>query len=412
MRKKNYLVLLAVLAITAWLLEGCKKMDDYKKFLDHKNFSYAGKADSLKVHPGDGRLQLSWLLQADPNIVRAVIYWNSRADSLSVPIHRNPGVDSINQMINLAEGIYSFEIYTYNKDGLKSVPAYVTGASFGDAYKSSLINRGMISAVLASDNTAVINWGPAEESVVGVRLTYMDKNNNTVVKIIRNAENETRLADYKFDSRFQYQTLFKPDTLAIDTFYAPLMTQACEQQLDKSKFRELVLPGDAPCYTSDPQWNIAMKYGWDDTWSTDFDNPYGNYLNVTTNNPQSAPASWITFDLGKVTQLSRFRLNHYYAYEDRDMRRYEIWGTTQPSANGDWTGWTKLIAYTQTKPSGLPNGQFSAEDKNAWINGDQANFSSGLPAVKYIRIKCLQNWTGSNSNLSFSEITFWGYPVQ
>ena len=40
-------------------------------------------------------------------------------------------------------------------------------------------------------------------------------------------------------------------------------------------------------------------------------------------------------------------------------------------------------------------------------NGDSGNFSSDLPAVRYIRIRCLKNWSG-NTNMTFTEISFWG----
>ena len=59
------------------------------------------------------------------------------------------------------------------------------------------------------------------------------------------------------------------------------------------------------------------------------------------------------------------------------------------------------------KPSGLPVGTLSEDDRTAARNGDSANFPISSPAVRYIRIKCLKNWSG-NSNIAFTEITLWG----
>ncbi|MNT99740.1 hypothetical protein D3C72_2426730 [compost metagenome] len=59
------------------------------------------------------------------------------------------------------------------------------------------------------------------------------------------------------------------------------------------------------------------------------------------------------------------------------------------------------------KPSGLPLGQYSEEDKKAWEAGDNFNLLADAPAIKYLRIKCLLNWTG-NSNMAIAEVTLWG----
>jgi hypothetical protein len=64
----------------------CRKMDDYKdKYLSEGSITYAGKIDSVKAHPGDGRIMLSGLLIADPKITQLRIYWNNKADSFTLP---------------------------------------------------------------------------------------------------------------------------------------------------------------------------------------------------------------------------------------------------------------------------------------------------------------------------------------
>jgi hypothetical protein len=189
-----------------------------------------------------------------------------------------------------------------------------------------------------------------------------------------------------------------------DTAYFSL-TPLYEKMLDKSLFKDLTLPGDAPIYTT--EWNIAKRFIWDGNWSSDFNNPYGNWLNVSTNAPNDGQPTHITFDLGAKAKLSRFRINHYYRYIDRGMRKYEIWGRTDAPKDGSWDGWVKMISYEQKKPSGLPGESYTAEDAEAWLRGDNGDFSSDLPPVRYIRIKCFENWVGT-TNLNFAEITFWG----
>lgn len=183
------------------------------------------------------------------------------------------------------------------------------------------------------------------------------------------------------------------------------LTPLFEKMLDKSLFKDLTLPGDSPIYTT--EWNIAKRFVWDGTWSSDFNNPYGNWLNVSTNAINDGQPTHITIDLGVKAKMSRFRINHYYRFIDRGMRRYEIWGRTETPTDGSWDGWVKMISYEQKKPSGLPGESYTAEDAEVWRAGDNGDFSSDLPPVRYIRVRCLENWSGT-ANLNFAEITFWG----
>ena len=89
----SYLTILLCIVAT---VGACRKMDDYKdKYLSGGSITYAGKIDSVKAHPGDGRIMLSGLLIADPKITLLRIYWNNYADSFSLPITRTTGVDTI-----------------------------------------------------------------------------------------------------------------------------------------------------------------------------------------------------------------------------------------------------------------------------------------------------------------------------
>lgn len=66
-----------------------------------------------------------------------------------------------------------------------------------------------------------------------------------------------------------------------------------------------------------------------------------------------------------------------------------------------------LTEVENIKPSGYPVGVLSEDDRIAGRNGDSGNFANDLPAVRYIRIRCLKNWSG-NTNMTFTEISFWG----
>src|SRR5690554_3373453 len=94
----NYLIFFTLIFFS------CTGMDDtYKDFIKDGERVYVGMPDSVKVKPGNNRLEIEWLVPPDPNISKAIVYWHNRVSKVEVPI--GVGVDSMNVMINdLKEG--------------------------------------------------------------------------------------------------------------------------------------------------------------------------------------------------------------------------------------------------------------------------------------------------------------------
>ena len=59
------------------------------------------------------------------------------------------------------------------------------------------------------------------------------------------------------------------------------------------------------------------------------------------------------------------------------------------------------------KPSGLPPGQISSEDKAYAAAGEEFEFPPSTPAVRYIRWKGLETFTGAQF-IHFQEVTIYG----
>ena len=74
-------------------------------------------------------------------------------------------------------------------------------------------------------------------------------------------------------------------------------------------------------------------------------------------------------------------------------------------------GWLDLIDPVSYKPSGLPVGQFSNEDKEYASAGEEFVFPADVPAVRYIRFKALSTFTGVKF-IHLMEVTFYGKPVE
>ncbi|WP_029906878.1 DUF5000 domain-containing lipoprotein [Prevotella sp. 10(H)] len=177
-----------------------------------------------------------------------------------------------------------------------------------------------------------------------------------------------------------------------------------EEALDKSKFRELRLPGDADIQTV----TAGMRLIWDG----DANSSQSQRMLTTTDNhnPQ-----WITFDTGQESKLSRFKTynytefvggNRFYYYRGQ-FRYFELWGTTQYSLDGSFDSWTLLGTYEVKKPSGLPYGQQTTEDFNFAEAGFEFDVDPNAPKVRYLRIKSNQNWEGSTW-MELLEINLYG----
>ncbi|MBS0030477.1 DUF4998 domain-containing protein [Chitinophaga sp. 22321] len=254
MRTISYIIL-SLLLFTA-----CSKQDDYKKYIKNGEILYTGKADSLKLHPGRNRVQLSWLLIADPKITKSKIYWNNRKDSTTIDIKRTSGVDTIRVFIDhLEERAYGFEIYNFDKDGNTSVRTEITGFCYGSFYEDALLTRAFGSAEMKNGN-AVIPWVNIDTTggIIGMQVQYTSSDHVLHDTIIR-AEPEdqvTTLPNYLSGSNFSYRTLYLPDPIAVDTFHTAFTTSGVKEDLTA---KYILNPG-AP-FVRDPVQMPGGRFG-------------------------------------------------------------------------------------------------------------------------------------------------------
>lgn len=203
----------------------CTKSNDYTKYLETGEIRYAAKPELLKAFPGNERVKLQWQILSDQNINKAKIYWRNKSDSIEVPIIRSPGIDTISVIIPLKEGAYSFDVVHFHADGVRSLAANVSSTSYGPSYVSTLMNRALLSHSWTPANQGIVmNWGSSESTSIGTKVSYININNDPrefVVGVKTNSSSYTRLLQH---SVLEYKTLYKPDTLCIDTFYSPIST--------------------------------------------------------------------------------------------------------------------------------------------------------------------------------------------
>ncbi len=174
-----------------------------------------------------------------------------------------------------------------------------------------------------------------------------------------------------------------------------------EAKLDPTKFRTFVMPGDAPQVTNGSSLQAAWdgKLGW----------PFTSFTHQING---GVGPHMITFDTGVSSKLSRVWIRPYPEgtrfFYLTTMKRFEIYGSSSPNLNGALdASWILLGSYEVKKPSGLPLGNDNAEDQAVGAAGFSWEIDLTAPKVRYLRIRCLENWAGGTAQ-SINEIEVYG----
>lgn len=172
-----------------------------------------------------------------------------------------------------------------------------------------------------------------------------------------------------------------------------------EESIPKDTWKALRLPTDT--------WQPAESY----VLEKIYDGNFIGYAGLFASTNASVLPQWFTLDLGKKVIISRIRMHHHdgsHLYKGSAVKTFELWGSNNPDPDGGWTNWEKLGTFSSFKPSGLPLGVNSAEDKNYGnYLGEEFAFDRLLPAMRYIRWKTLETY-GSSGQVVIAEIDLYG----
>jgi hypothetical protein len=162
-----------------------------------------------------------------------------------------------------------------------------------------------------------------------------------------------------------------------------------------------------PVYLWDKRWPVTYTGGSNQTWAGEA--AYKNF-NVASNVNEP---SWFTFDIGAPLKLASYRHHYYYSFDFTCPLFWELYaftGTGAPTAADGWNNWVKI---GEGNTDHLPTK--SAADQSARVAayplGETLTFEkSAVPAARYYRFKCLENWkfkngsTTKDGGISLSEI--------
>lgn len=229
--KLHHITTYAISALLVFML-GCTKMDHhYRDFIDDGEITYVGRVDSIKVYPGDNRMKLSWKVSPDPAVRYAMIYWlhQGTTDSLKVPLTYTEGVDTAFAIIeNLEQGDYVFNIRTFNDLGNGSVNMEKAGKVYGDDYREFIEPTRLASAAY-KDGEVQMRWLlSTDTTALGSNVYYTDTDGASATYFVGPEVEDLAILDLDHTKPVQYQTLYKPEVLAIDTFYTEMQTVEME----------------------------------------------------------------------------------------------------------------------------------------------------------------------------------------
>lgn len=185
------------------------------------------------------------------------------------------------------------------------------------------------------------------------------------------------------------------DTL-VETF-----TPLHEEELDKSQFSELSLPGDGGS-----TWSLSGLW----------DGGLGTHSGIRAPDNNGVPAHY-QFQISKNNKMkiSRFKMWGIIdgrEYSSNNIREFEIWGSNDPGSDGEFDSWILMGSFEVKKPSGLPDGEYTEDDRAQAQAGDDFDMPFDAPAVKYIRLNVLSTFSvprnSETGGIFLTEMSFWG----
>ncbi|MDR3267607.1 MAG: hypothetical protein LBT83_00885 [Tannerella sp.] len=315
---------LGCLLILAMTFFACKEQDEmYRQYVTEGGKVYPCKAENAIANPGMGRVDISW-----PNTTRTVtaacIYWNNSQDSVWINISAQ--TDTVRQSIELPEGIYSFIIKTFDKNGNVSVPVEVIGRSIGDKYLSGFLNRLTANYKTKGGAQLSIDWEKADASngALYCDVVYTATDNSEKTLRVLAFEMITEITDHKPGTALKYNTTYQPDPQDPLIVTTPYKDVTGIYMLLDNKGGEKVI-----AYSS--QWNADPGQ-----------RASNAYDGVTDHNRWHSAGGgyphYITIDMGAETTVARFGIwpsNQDNHFEDRMPSRIEWHVATGDIAPGN-----------------------------------------------------------------------------
>lgn len=234
--------IIIIMALAVASLAACTPQDAVYKDLYQQAYKtdFAQKPTNLAGVPGYLSAYLFWEAPVSPTCTDAVIYWNFNKDSLKIslldPQYNEEGIIQV-RIDGLEETDYTFDVYTFDRAGNRSIPSEALVSPKGPKYVESLSSRTVLSAVISEINEAgVVNWGERVKNSPFSELRYFTADAARKTIKVEPSDNSTILKDIDFSNPrdFEYRTVFVTDACR-DTLYSEWSKESWFVDPDYSK---------------------------------------------------------------------------------------------------------------------------------------------------------------------------------
>ncbi|MCK7556451.1 DUF4959 domain-containing protein [Chitinophaga sedimenti] len=342
-----------------------------------------------------GAVKMTYSLPADKDLLYVqAVYTNKYGKEVSVKASYYTNSITVEGFADTAK--YKMKLYAVNRSENKSAASEIEVKAntppVYDAFKT---------VQLKEDFGGVnIHYNNPSEADLAVVVCYKDSTGAFVLyETFYSKQKEGNFTSRGFPSEQTEFAVYLRDRWdnRTDTVFQT-MTPIFEKELDKSKFRAVVLPTDIAV-----GWGLPIPNLWNGKIAAEGE---------MWHSADGAMPMHVSFDLGVTAKLSRFVLwqrRGVWIYNHGNPRHYEVWGSVNPPSDGSWNNWEKLVECTSVKPSGQPTGMNTTEDVEAAARGEEFNIPLTAPKVRYIRVKVLDTWIGKGGQAAhISEMTFYG----
>ena len=290
-------------------------------------------------------------------------------------------------------------LYAVDRSGNQSVPLAVTVNPL-----TPVIHSVYESLSLHPDFGGVrFSWGNETESNISISLMMKKDGELVPLDMLNTNRKEGSYSVRGLEAEASEFALFVSDRW--DNISDTLITKILplfETQIEQDRIKGYPMAGDTKA-----EWGWVLSNLWDNNTGTGFHTE-------TTSGPW--PHRFTFQMLDGALKVSRFKI-HQRTYEGGaewsfahgNIREFELFGSNAPNPNGSYDGWDSMGKFESFKPSGLPIGELTNEDKEHIANGEEFSVNPDLPAYKYFRIKVTESWSGGNF-MHAMEIPFWGAP--
>ena len=331
MKIKKYFILFLLAA--SWLITSCSEENERAPIVSDP--TVPGQVSNIKVEPLPGAVKLTYDIPDDRNLayIKAECLINGVMREVKASVYKNSLI--INGFADTS--VYQVNVYSVSRSDIESKPMTIEVQPMEPPFKEVYRN---ISLVKAWGGATVMYENPTEADLA-ISLIYIDSTgywNSGITYYTKLNHGSFSLRGFDSEeTTFGVYIRDRWDNMT-DTLIEVLIPMK-EKQLNRLNFKQVNLPGDVK-----DAWGWIMPNLWDGKitepgYHTDIDGVWPQHF---------------TLDLGtlKGAKLSRFKIwqrdmppSGTTPYADRNIRKFEIWGSMNPNPSGAFDeSWNLLLS--------------------------------------------------------------------